>query len=182
MLSIKSNVTNIKGINDQILKIKRTLSQEELNRFIQKKSIETLQQVMNERLIGGTTNDGAIPLYRQSNHVEETINGFILYNNATIGADCKNPENYPNGEFSIALAFEYGVGIVGQNTVNDKAWEYNINNYNFGWYFKPENGDSKWQQTAGYTGFEIYRYTADRINKNLKKWLREYYSNKGVQK
>ena len=41
----------------------------------------------------------------------------------------KHLEDYPNG-FSIALAFEYGVGIVGQTNPVPNAWEYNLKDYN----------------------------------------------------
>lgn len=179
---LKTNI-DVKGLKELdkhiefVNKMLRMKTDKDFQKFIQDKCMEALNKVMDQRLVGGTTNDMAIGKYRESNHIQETEDGFIIYNDCKIGADTKHPENYPNGEFSIALAFEYGVGIIGQNTDNPNAWEYNVNNYNFGWYFLPEDGDGQYHETAGYQGFEIYRYTAIEIQTNLNKWVEEYYSN-----
>lgn len=177
MLKISTNVTGLNKLEKHIEFVQKLINMKtdkSFQKFIQNKCMETLNQVMNERLTGGTTNDDAIAIYKSSNHILEDVDGFIIYNDAKIPANAKDTSNYPNGEFSIALAFEYGVGIIGQNTVNEKAWSYNINNYNFGWFFKDTDG--KYHQTAGYTGFEVYRFTADRIQKNLNRWVNEYYN------
>lgn len=185
MLKVDCNVDNFEGLKKYINKVQIMLNMKvdkKFQTFIQDKCLETVNKITNQRLTGGTTNDMAIPLYKESNHIKETDNGFILYNDAKISADAKNYENYPNGEFSIALAFEYGVGIVGEGTYTDdvfKAWQYNVNNYNFGWKYPTETGDNVYDTTYGYMGFEIYRYTAIEISKNLNKWINEYYS-KGV--
>lgn len=174
MLKVTTNFTGLDKLNKHISfveKLVKMKTDKDFQRFIQNKCMKTLEQIMNERLIGGTTNDEDISLYRESNHLVETSEGFIIYNDAKIPAQSKYVEEYPNGQFSIALAFEYGVGIVGSNTGNPNAWQYNVHNYNFGWY--PPN--SAGQRTSGYIGFEIYRYTADAINKNLKSWINEYY-------
>lgn len=146
--------------------------------FISDKCFKTLQRVTNERLIGGTTNDELIGEYSKNNKINKDDDGFVLYNDTVIEVD---DPNYPNG-FSIALAFEYGVGIVGEGTYNSdyfRPWEYNVNNYNFGWYFKK---DGETQHTYGYMGFEIFRYTAEEINQNLNKWVEEYYKKIGSDK
>ena len=87
-------------------------------------------------------------------------------------------ENYPNGEFSIALAFEYGVGIIGMNTDFDPEkytpWDYNIQDYNFGWILPKDVFDRPNLLYGGYQGFEIYRYTAEQIMLNLKGWVETY--------
>lgn len=180
---IKTNITisNLDALDKQIQyvqKMEKMKTDNSFQKFIQKKCLETLNRVMNERLIGGTTNDEEIDLYKTSNHLEETDNGFIIYNNAKISTD--NYEDYPNGEFSIALAFEYGVGITGEGTYDDDIftpWEYNINKYNFGWYYK--KGEEK-HHTYGYMGFEIYRYTTIEIKKKLNSWVNEYFNKKVV--
>lgn len=179
MLKVKIDLQGLENLQEHIniaekfLKLKKD---KEWNKFLQQKVLQTLNRVIARRLKGGTTNDDAINLYVSSNKIEETENGFILYNDATIEAETQNKDNYPNGKFSIALAFEYGVGIVGENTPVDRfiPWQYNVHEYNFGWYFRASDG--KYHQTAGYEGFEIYRYTADSVEKNINKWVKEYYS------
>lgn len=178
MLKIETNVTGLKDLDKHIKYVNKLIkmkSDKKFQKYIQEKCMETLNKIMDERLLGGTTNDDAISLYRESNHIQEEADGFIIYNNAKIPANAKDTSTYPNGQFSIALAFEYGVGIIGQNTPdpNNHAWAYNLKGYNFGWYFKGNDGNV--HLTGGYMGFEIYRHTADRITQNLKKWVNEYY-------
>ncbi len=186
MFKVQINIDSIKKIDkyiEYVDKIKNMKNDKEFQNFIKNKSWETLNKVINNRLKSGqTTNDDSIELYRNSNHIEETSDGFIIYNNAKIPANVNgkqnNIENYPNGEFSIALAFEYGVGIVGIKTGNEQSWDYNINNYKFGW-FLPKNvmGESG-IRTIGYEGFQIYRFTAIEIENQLPKWVNEYYRRK----
>lgn len=173
-------IENPKALEEYINYVDKMLlmrSDKNFQEYIKDKCFKTLQKIVDNTLIGGTTNDDAIGLYKSSNHIQEIENGFIIYNDAKIEANTKDASNYPNGQFSIALAFEYGVGIIGQNTPNnDNAWQYNINNYNFGWYFKDKDG--KYHQTGGYTGFGIYRQTANEIEKNIQKWVKDYFEDK----
>ena len=178
MLSIKIDVQGLDKLEKHIefvQKMAKMKTDKSFQKFIQQKVLDTVNKITEERLVGGTTNDSAIPLYKESNKIREYDQGFILYNDASIMANAKDTSGYPNGEFSVALAFEYGVGIIGQNTPNNNgAWAYNINNYNFGWWFKSEE-DDEYYETAGYMGFEIYRYTAIECQKEMKKWVEEYY-------
>lgn len=179
MLSIKIDVQGLDKLEKHIefvQKMAKMKTDKSFQKFIQQKVLDTVNKITEERLVGGTTNDSAIPLYKESNKIREYDQGFILYNDAKIEANAKDISGYPNGEFSIALAFEYGVGIIGQNTPNNEgAWAYNINNYNFGWWFKSED-DDKYYETAGYMGFEIYRYTAIECQRKMKDWVKEYYN------
>lgn len=182
MLKITTEIFNLKELENQIKKLESydSSGDKQFNKFLKDKVWETLQRVMNNKLIGGTTNDMAIEKYKASNHIVDEGNGFILYNDCTIAADTKNPSNYPNGEFSIALAFEYGVGIVGEGTYDKGTskftpWEYNVNKYNFGWKYPTENGENGYDTTYGYQGFEIYRTIVDEVNRNLNNWVKEYY-------
>lgn len=174
MLSVDIHVTNEEYLDKYISCIKNVLKVKNDNKFqnfIKDKVSNLAIEVTDELLDGGTTNDEYIDLYKTSHVIEDTEEGFVLYNNANI--DVEN-ENYPNG-FSIALAFEYGVGIVGEGFyTNDyfQPWEYNVNNYNFGWYFS-KNGVS--QQTAGYKGFEIYRNIAEKSKKLFLDWILEFF-------
>lgn len=149
-------------------------------KFIQKKCLETVKQISNDRITNTTTDDEYIVEYKSRHKIRETSDGFILYNDTILPTEMlpvseKNVNNYPNG-FSIALAFEYGIGIVGQNSAKEGAWEYNVNNWNFPWYYI-KYGEK--YSTYGYEGFEVYRFTAEEIKKNLKNWVKEYKDNKG---
>lgn len=183
MLKISTNIDSAKKIDKHLKLVKKMLlmkTDKDFQKYIQTKSMETLEKTINSRIqIGSTTNDDSINLYKMSNHLIETDDGFILYNDAKIPANVSGVQNnilnYPNGEFSIALAFEYGVGIVGMNTINPNAWEYNINNYNFGWILPQNVLGEKRIRYMGYTGFEIYRFTAIEIQNQLPKWVENYY-------
>ena len=168
MLKVKTEVLNLKGLENHIQYVNRMLkmkTDKNFQKFIQDKCMEILNQVMEERIsFAGATVD----TYKQNNKIEETSDGFIIYNHTVVDA---TTEGY-GGQFSISLAFEYGTGIVGSENPKTGAWGYNINQHEKGWtYFK--NGSFHF--TRGYQGFEIYRYTADRIMQNLKSWVNEYY-------
>lgn len=184
MFKVDYSVDSIKKIEDHIKYVNAMIKMKEdhsFQKFIQDKCMQTLNKVMNNRLVAGmTTNDDSIELYRSSNHIQEVEDGFIIYNNAKIPANVKGVQNdisnYPNGEFSIALAFEYGVGIVGMNTLNPNAWEYNIKDYYFGWVLPEDVLGEKGVYYMGYTGFEVYRYTAEEIKAQLPRWIKEYFA------
>lgn len=154
---------------------------ENLKEYLKNKVEKTYVEVMNEKLTGGTTMDEYISLYKTSYHIINADNGFILYNDALIPQEeinAKNKQSYPKG-FSVAMAFEYGTGVVGMTTGNPNSWEYDKHNYGAkGWSFRNSNGEEI--TTSGFIGFEIFRYTADRVNRNLPLWMKEYYSKKGV--
>lgn len=192
MLKTQIEVTGLKELNKRIEFIKKMTSMKtdkSFQKFIQDKSMKALEQVMSERLVGGTSNDDSISLYKSSNHIKETEDGFIIYNDSQIPANVKGVQNdianYPNGMFSIALAFEYGVGIVGEWSAGvmgtETAWEYNKQGYNFGWVLPREvalklsGGETGKVEYAGYAGFGIYHYTAEKIRKDLSSWVEEYY-------
>lgn len=183
MFKVNTEVDSIQKIDRHLQFVqKMALMKTDANfqKFIQEKSMETLTKVMNNRVrSNSTSNDDSIELYMNSNHLIELEDGFIIYNDAKIPANAKgiqnSAENYPNGEFSIALAFEYGVGIIGMETGNPKAWEYNVKDYNFGWYLPSEVFGESGIRYMGYTGFEVYRYTAIEIETQLSKWVQEYY-------
>lgn len=173
MFKINSNVNNLLGLKNRLDKIEVLIEKQkgDFNNYLKQKVWETLEKVMESRFSSNTTsNDDDIELYKSSNHIVDTENGFILYNDAKIDVSDAIAENYPSGEFSIALAFEYGVGLVGAGNYNGKyfePWEYNVNNYNFGWFH-----DGK--TYAGYNGYEIYRYVADIVMKDCARWFLEY--------
>jgi len=175
-------VDNIKGLERHIKYVQdlsKMKSDRKFKKFIQEKCLETVRKITEQRLVGGTTDDEMIQEYKSRHKIREFSDGFVLYNDTTLPASMlstNHPEDYPNG-FSIALAFEYGIGIVGQNNPVANAWEYNLRDYNFGWYYQKYDES---YHTYGYSGFEIYRYTAVEIEKQLPKWVNEYMKKKEV--
>jgi hypothetical protein len=182
MLKIDINIDGLKKLDQHIEFVNKMLNMKtdkDFQKYIQNKCMETLKKVMNERLTGGSTDDEFIEEYKNNNFIEETSDGFIIYNHTVIPQSMlpvskKTAENYPNG-FSLSLAFEYGVGIVGENAPVEGAWEYNVNNRNWAWRYQ-KYGETF--STYGYEGFEIYRFTAIEIQKNLKYWVNSYYTSK----
>ena len=200
MLKISSSVQNLDKLEQQIKRVDKLLElgKDGFNKYLKTKVLETLEKVMNQRLSGGTTNDLEISLYRKSNHIRDTSDGFILYNDAKIPANQYNmipfdTSGYPDGQFNIALAFEYGVGVAAVGSYNKGTssfvpWEYNTLEISKRrnkkkepqWYLpKSVHGESG-ILTSGYKGFEIYRFVVDEVNKNIKQWTNEYMNKKEV--
>jgi len=191
MLNIKIDTQGLNKLQkhieivEQLLKIK---NDKNFQQFLQEKVMEVVKRITNERLVGGTSNDEEIDLYKNSHHIEETDNGFILYNDAKIPADKYNtiPFNtsgYPNGMFSIALAFEYGTGVIGIMTGNSKSWNYNDINSSKSknrkgqmWYLPKNVYGESGILYSGYMGFEIYRYTEIECKARMSEWVNEYLS------
>lgn len=186
-LSIKTKVDKLDDLKkyvDYVKGLSKMQSDTKFQEYIKKKCLETVKRKTDELLVGGTTNDYLIQEYKIRHKIRNEINGFVLYNDFTIPyimttKNTKNQDreqglvrNYENG-FSIALAFEYGVGLVGEENAIQGAWEYNVNEYgDNGWFYKQLDGESV--RTRGYKGFEIYRYTAEEIRNNLENWVIEY--------
>lgn len=178
MIDVNIQTTNLNELQKLLDFVNQMLSMKTdkaFQDFIKNKVLELADKVTNERLVGGTTNDNAIAAYKANHKIRDYDEGFILYNDTTIPANSQDTSGYINGEFPVALAFEYGVGIVGQESSNNEnAWQYDINNYGqSGWVFVLEDGS--WERTRGYAGFEIYRNIAIEVNSNLKDWVTEYY-------
>lgn len=175
-LKIKSEIENIKGLSKHIELVLKSIEIQKntkpLSEFLCKKTLEKINEVLEQRKYLLQTPDGNENIEYlneyMSNH-NQTIydNGFEITNNTMADYD-----KYP---FSIALAFEFGVGIVGEGNPVQGAWEYNINKYNFGWTYRNKNGEKI--HTWGHGGAEIYRYTKIELERNVTKWIMEYYKN-----
>ena len=184
ILDIQPEILGMKEFDKYISFVKK-LSMMKIDKgfqdFIKNKVMETAYNVTDNRLDTNNTNNDAIQKYKDNHKIREFDSGFILYNDTKIQAIVKGVqnsiENYPNGEFNIALAFEYGVGIIGSNSAIPKSWDYNIQDYYFGWYLPQEVTGRSGVQTGGYQGYEIYRYIAIEVQNNLKNWVEEYYRN-----
>lgn len=173
MIKINVNITGEKDLEEYINFVRKILSMKvdkNFQKFIQQKCLETVRKVTDDRL---TFSGLTVEEYKNNHKIMEYDDGFILYNDTIVPSET---EGY-DGSFSIALAFEYGTGIVGMGNPVEGSWEYNINNHERGWTYFKNNG---FHFTAGYSGFEIYRYTSEEIQKNLEKWVNEYLNKKEV--
>ena len=187
MLDVDIKIDNLKGLETYAKYVDKLLSMKDdrhFQKYFQEKFLQTVDRIANQRVRFDTTQDlNDINLYLSSNKIQETSDGFILYNDAKISADKYSTlpfdtSNYPDGQFSLALAFEYGTGIVSEGNYDGKyfkAWSHPKDKW-----FLPKNvyGESG-ILTKGYNGFEVYRYTAEEIKSMMPKWLDDYFKNYG---
>lgn len=197
MLKVKCEVKGLKELNSRIDFLNQLMQMKtdtKLQKYMQNKCLEAVNKISNERIyMYNTTNTEMRSEYLKNNKIRQFEDGFIIYNDTYVVTD--NP-SYENGKFSIALAFEYGVGIIGEQNPVVGAWEYDVNgnlvfdeegNYIRGWWLsKTKNGSNPYVKesqngkavvTQGYRGMEIYRYSAEYIKQNLHKWIGQYIRN-----
>lgn len=182
-LSIK-NLSKIDDITRIAKELYQMQSSTEFIEYIKSKTKETLEQVMAQKFSGSSTsNDAEIEDYKKNNHFENIENGFILLNDTTIPADKYNmlpfdTSGYKDGEFSIALAFEYGTGIYG--STNLKVIKRTKNTRGDSWYLPKNVYEESGVLTNGYPAFGIYQEVEKIMNKNMDKWVQEYLKKRGV--
>lgn len=170
-LDVKLQVSGLKELQrkiDYIKKISTIRTDSKFQKFIQDKFLETVNKISRENLFSGELTEE----YISNNKIRTFSEGFVLYNDTVVETDT---EGY-GGVFSIALAFEYGTGLVGQENPKVGAWEYNVNQHENGWYYFK---DGTFNFTRGMQGFEIYRLTQEEIKKQLPKWVDEYGNRTG---
>lgn len=169
-----------------------SLTDKDFQKFLQKKVLETVTQITEEKLVKGiTNNDDEIDLYKSNHKIRELENGFELFNDTQIPADKYNTapfdtNGYTNGMFSVSLAFEYGVGIVGISdygvrngyVYNDIGNTKSKSHRKFGdkWYLPVNVNGYSGVISSGYEGFEIYRYTAIEVENQIDSWTNEFLS------
>lgn len=169
MLKIKFDII-VKSDSDTIQMICNiNVSDMNLNQYLGEKSLAELKEVINKRYNlsrGETFNE-----YLNNNILNVDDNGFKISNGTFVETG-----QYP---FNIALAFEYGMGIIGQENPKESAWEYNVNMHQSRWsYYNQILNEIGF--TKGYQGMEIFRYAKEEIIKNLPNWIKEYYE-RGVK-
>jgi len=170
MINVKVDVKGLKELENTIKKIDSLIQLQKnvnMQTWFQEKCLETVNEVAKRRV---TFTGETVDRYLANNKLEKLENGFVIYNDTYVESNSKEF----GGKFSIALAFEYGTGLVGAERAKDGAWRYNINNYDDGWlYFK----NNKVHFTRGYEGFEVYRFAKIEIEKNMNKWIEDYLKN-----
>lgn len=173
MINTSFRIQGEKELEQHIIFVKKLISMKtdkKFQKYIQRKCLETVKRVTE---IAMQYNGSAVENYKNNHKIKEMEDGFILYNDTVVSVD----SNGYDGEFPLALAFEYGTGIIGSQNPKEGAWSYNVNNHEKGWvYFK----NDKFNFTRGYEGMEIYRKTAVEINNNLQNWVDDYYKRNEV--
>lgn len=179
-----SNFEEIDKMIENTKKLYQLQSSTEFIEFVKDKTKNLLEQIMAQKFNGSSTsNNLEIEDYKKNNHFENIKNGFILRNNTTIPADKYNTlpfdmSGYADGEFSIALAFEYGTGIYGQ--ANLRVTNRSKNSKGNSWYLPKNVYGKSGILTEGYPAFGIYTELAKQINLNIDKWFKEFLEKRGV--
>lgn len=178
MLNVNTKVNSLEKLQSYISYVKKFAKMKtnvNFQKYIQDKCLNVVKRMSETLLSNSNYNTGMDELfsaYIENNKIEPESNGFIIHNNLSVATDT---DGY-DGTFSVALAFEYGTGIVGQDHPKANAWEYNIKNHVNGWvYYKAD----RFYFTRGFEGFEIYRLSAEEIKRQLKDWIIEYKENEG---
>lgn len=202
MLNVNISMTGEKALTEHIAYVRKLISMKTdkgFQKFIQEKCLEIVIKKSRELLAQNTTtNEELKGAYINNHKIKEEANGFVIYNDLCV---VKESTRFSEGYvFPVALAFEYGTGIVGNGSVTSApgSYMYNVNN-NYvnidndkvsGWWLSVEkNGNNqhfgvsksgKAVVTQGYRGMEIYRNSAIEITKRLKTWVNEYFNKKEV--
>lgn len=188
MLKIQCEVVGLKELQkkidyvNQLLKMK---TDKTFQYFIQNKVLETVKKVSIERLVGKTTNEEDIEDYNANHKIRIEDDGFVLYNDYKIPADKYNTlpfdtSSYPDGMFNLAIAFEYGVGVIDTSGISKSKSHQRLGNE---WYLPKNVNGASGILTQGYEGQGIYKYTKIEIENNLPKWVEEYFTQeRGVSK
>lgn len=176
MLKVKANVQGLQELKKEIIKVETLLqsqknSSSDFQQYIQRKVLETVNLISTQRLPGGETSQ----LYISNNKIRVLGDGFEVYNDTQIST---SSEGY-GGSFSIALAFEYGTGIVGQENPKPNAWQYNVNGHETGWVYFNEKVNG-FRVTKGLMAYEIYRFSKEEIIKQMPRWINDYIERKVV--
>lgn len=187
MINVRISARNKKALDEHIEFVKKLILMEtdkNFQKYIQNKCLDTVKRVTDElmRYSGAT-----VEAYKNNHKIEETENGFILYNDTAVESDSPGY----SGAFPIALAFEYGTGIVGSRNAKEGAWDYNIKGHKDGWWYPTDESDPNPYKkigkdgilrgfTKGLMGMEIYKKTEDVIKRQLISWVMNYYEGKEV--
>lgn len=194
MLDINVSVDSIKKLDKHIKYVEKMMKLKydiDFQKYIQDKCLQTVKKVAEQRIYSiPTSNEDMKSAYIQNNKIRKEKNGFVIYNDLSV-----QNKNYT---FCVALAFEYGTGLIGQEQAINGAWAYNINQNTVfydgeivdGWWLSKDKagnvetfGESKSGKdviTRGYRGMEIYRFSAEEIKSMLPKWVNDYLSRNEV--
>lgn len=203
MLKISSSVQNLDKLEQQIKRVDKLLELQKDQSLLCEKlatqMLKILNQVAKQRInLIPTSNDDLKGSYLNNNKYRIEGNTIILYNDlCVVSPASKISDEYT---FCVALAFEYGTGVIGKENPKIGAWNYDVNsgrNRAFingeqldGWWLPKEkaggvkilaeskNGNAVVVQ--GYEGMEIYRFAREEIVKQLPKIINDLLNEKEV--
>lgn len=203
MLKISSSVQNLDKLEQHIKRVDKLLELQKDQSLLCEKlatqMLKILNQVAKQRInLIPTSNDDLKGSYLNNNKYRIEGNTIILYNDlCVVSPASKISDEYT---FCVALAFEYGTGVIGKENPKIGAWSYDVNsgrNRAFingeqldGWWLPKEkaggvkilaeskNGNAVVVQ--GYEGMEIYRFAREEIVKQLPKIINDLLNEKEV--
>lgn len=185
MFDYDINVNSIRKLDTVLKRVNKMLdivNSDEFKEYIKQKVLELLEDEQ-KYLVGDEDDENVIiksehvSIYKASHHTEDVAGGFILYNDAVVVAETSHPENYEGGIFPLALAIEYGTGIVAEvgsySAGVFEPWEYNVHEYN-GYWVLPDG-----RLSSGNEPYEIYSNVALKTVEQYGNWVTSYLKEKG---
>ena len=190
MLSISTNVQGLDKLQKEITRLEKIVKLQKdktmLNERLAQEMVKIVRNVATQRLsLVPTSNEEYKNMYLSNNKYRIEGDKIIIYNDLCI----VSPKSKVSDEymFCIALAFEYGTGVIGKENPKIGAWAYDVNkdkNRAFidgkqldGWWIPAEQAGSvptlatsksgKAVVVQGYEGMEIYRFAQEEIIKQL---------------
>ena len=190
MLSISTNVQGLEKLQKELTRIEKIVKLQNdkamLNERLAQEMVKIVRNVAIQRLsLVSTSNEEYKNMYLSNNKYRIDGNKIIIYNDLCI----VSPKSKVSDEyiFCIALAFEYGTGVIGKENPKVGAWAYDVNkdkNRAFidgkqleGWWIPAEQAggvptlatskSGKAVVVQGYEGMEIYRFAQEEIIKQL---------------
>lgn len=190
MLSISTNVQGLEKLQNELARIEKIVKLQNdkamLNERLAQEMVKIVRNVAIQRLsLVSTSNEEYKNMYLSNNKYRIDGNKIIIYNDLCI----VSPKSKVSDEyiFCIALAFEYGTGVIGKENPKVGAWAYDVNkdkNRAFidgkqleGWWIPVEQAggvptlatskSGKAVVVQGYEGMEIYRFAQEEIIKQL---------------
>lgn len=180
--TIELSEEGIKNYIKTLEKIEKAFSSDDFHKYLLDKCRELLTLIIEKENVSEIERAGE---YLEGCQ-DEIGKGYIyLYNDSTIDIPSSDTffsdyakQFYPI-ELSLAELVEYGTGLVGAESSKNTGdeWEYMANpkrDYREGWEWK--NGTHA-VHTMGQEGKYIYFQLKEEIEKNIDKWVNDYFIN-----
>ena len=186
---IDIDIQGLDKLQQEINRLEKLVKlQENISIRLAEEMLKIVNKVARQRInLVNTSNDDLKSQYLANNKYMIDGKTITLYNDLTIDS----PESKVSGayRFCVALAFEYGTGIIGAENPKLGAWAYDINKENNraiidgktleGWWIPKskagnvnviaESKSGKAVVVQGYEGMEIYRFAREEIINQLPK-------------
>lgn len=196
MFKINTTIQGLDKLQKEIDRVDKLLQLQTniqlFNTKLAERMLKIVNEVANNRIsMFPTTNEEHKSEYLRNNKYQIEGNTIIIYNDTKI----TSPKSRVSDayEFSIAMAFEYGTGIIGEQNPKIGAWKYDVNKENNRAFVDGEKIDGWWIPKSkaggvntlaesrsgnavvvqGYEGMEIYRFAREEIIKQLPKLIND---------